>query len=157
METIELLRKSNSNSIAESQEGKWSPVQIVAHLIISEKIALQYMKKKFLGIDASPATGILEATKFILLKISQRLPLKYKAPKVLGEHDPPALTLAELELEWNQSRAELATFLEQFNAITIKNQVYKHPLAGKLNIIQGVGFMREHIIHHLPQIKSRVR
>jgi hypothetical protein len=157
VQVVRLLKESDPVKVAQLQAGKWSPAQIIFHIIISEKLALQYMRKKYLGIGESKKTGLWEAFKFVVLKISQRLPLKFKAPKILGELDPLTLQLDQLEHEWTYSRNELKSFLEKFDSDSVRRQVYKHPFAGKLNILQGIDFMREHIIHHLPQIRSRIR
>ena len=129
-EVMALLRESDSAKVSRSVSGKWSPAQIVFHIMISEKLALQYMRKKYLGINASKETGLFESLKFILLKISQRLPLKFKAPKVLGEHDPLNLPLDQLENEWANSRRELAVFLEQFDDHTSAGKFTSIPMRG---------------------------
>jgi hypothetical protein len=90
--------------------------------------------------------------KFTLLKISQRVPLKYKAPKVLGEDQPPGLSLAEISKQWNETRNDLRLLLETFDDDHLKRKIYKHPFSGRLNAMHAVSFMREHVNHHLPQI-----
>ncbi|MEQ8423734.1 MAG: hypothetical protein RIA63_03425 [Cyclobacteriaceae bacterium] len=59
---------------------KWSIREILAHLVTAEKLTVQYMAKKIQGIDQAGDSGPLEEIKMIILKISQRLPLKFTAP-----------------------------------------------------------------------------
>jgi hypothetical protein len=139
------------------QGNKWSISQILVHLMTAENFSLQYMKKKSLGISQAGDTGLIEDLKFLILKMSQRVPLKYKAPKLLGEDSPKALPLSRIEELWDASRFELKIFLETFQDETLKKKIYKHPVVGRLNIIQAVSFLREHVNHHLPQIRRLLK
>ena len=138
------FRKSNGN--------KWSVGQILIHIVTSEKLALQYMRKKSLGVDALKNSGIVEPIKLTILKVSQRLPIKYKAPKGIREMTPEAISKQELITLWDQSRLELKTFLESIEEKHINKKIFKHPIAGMFNASQGVAFLREHLLHHKPQI-----
>jgi uncharacterized damage-inducible protein DinB len=133
--------------------GKWSVSQILFHIILSERISLVYMKKKSLGIEQAGDSGFWEELKFLVLKISQRLPLKFKAPDVIAQKEPESLPLDELAVKWNAVRAEQENFLQQLPDQHQRRLIYKHPFAGRLNVYQAVAFMREHVNHHLPQIK----
>jgi len=142
--------KLNSNPIAE----KWSINQILIHLLTSEQLTLTYLKKKSLGIDQLANSGPIESVKMALLKISQRLPLiKYKAPKVLVENTPSPIPLPELIARWNLSRQELKNFLETIHDRNLHKLIYKHPIAGRFDVVQSLTFLREHFHHHLPQIE----
>ena len=69
----QLLREvepfSKNEKFFASPEGRWSVSQILSHLIHAERLSLEYMKKKALGIDKAGDTGIAEAIKFNLLLI----------------------------------------------------------------------------------------
>jgi hypothetical protein len=132
---------------------KWSISQILNHLMLSERLSLIYMKKKSLGIDTAGDTGLIEDAKFLLLKFSQRLPLKFKAPEVLGKSEPDSPTLVEVTAKWNNVRREMYEFAEALPEKHLRRKIYKHPVVGRLNVIQALAFMREHVNHHLPQIK----
>ncbi|HEY5919711.1 MAG TPA: hypothetical protein VIU13_19965, partial [Chryseolinea sp.] len=61
--------------------------------------------------------------------------------------------LEELERRWTLIRMELRQFLDTIEATNMRKLIYKHPVAGRFNVIQCLMFMREHYHHHLPQIK----
>ena len=84
--------------------GSWSVSQIIAHLMTAESGSLQYMKKKYLGVDRIGNSGFREGIKLWILKISQRLPIKYKAPKVIIENTPQLFSFEELSRQWENSR-----------------------------------------------------
>lgn len=136
--------------------GKWSISQILTHVLTSEKLSLGYIKKKAQGIDAVKNSGLVETLRLWLLIISQRIPLKYKAPKVMVENTPPAMPLPKLVEEWSIVRSELKQFLENMEDKHIRKVIYKHPVAGRLDVRQTMIFFREHIIHHTPQIKRQL-
>jgi uncharacterized damage-inducible protein DinB len=137
--------------------GKWSIQQILAHLIAAEKLSIIYLNKKILGIKDAPDTGVLEEIKMVLLQISQRLPLKFKAPRVVVENTPAYATFEELTADWDKTRTELKNLLEKFDDTQIKKKIYKHVRAGRLNIQHALIFFREHIIHHTPQINRLLK
>jgi uncharacterized damage-inducible protein DinB len=138
-------------------EGKWSISQILVHLIQAEKLSLQYMKKKSLGIEQAGDTGAVEDLKYFFLTISQRLPLKYKAPKVLGEKAPDSFPLSDTITKWDNFRAELKSFLDTIDSKHLKRKIYKHAVAGRLNVLHAVDFFTEHMQHHLPQIQKLIK
>jgi len=136
--------------------GKWSISQILTHLLTSEKLSLGYIKKKAQGIDVVKNSGITETIRLWLLIISQRIPVKYKAPEVMVENTPPAMPLATLVEEWSTARNELKHFLESMEDKHVRKVIYKHPIAGRLDVRQTMIFFREHINHHMPQIKRQL-
>jgi DinB superfamily len=136
-----------------SPSDKWSVAQIVTHLFTSERLSIGYMKKKSLGIEALKNSGLKQVLVSGILKISQRFPFRYKAPRVIVENTPEALSVDEITSRWNKSRSDLKEFLEGISKQHARRLIFKHPIAGMLNADQAMKFMYEHINHHLPQIK----
>ncbi len=135
--------------------GKWSASQILSHLIAAERLSLQYLQKKIQGINEAVDSGLWEEVKINLLKISQRLPgLKFKAPQRVLENTASYRDMATIQREWDNLRSELKSLLETIQDQHINRTVYRHPLAGYLNIKHCLIFFREHAIHHTPQIKK---
>ncbi len=135
---------------------KWSINEIISHLIAAEKLSLQYINKKMLGIEQATDTGAYEELKMILLQASQRLPLKFKAPKKVVEGTLPEKDIAKLIEQWNTVRQELKQILEKFEDHHIKRGVYRHVRVGMLNIQHAVKFFGEHVTHHTPQIRRQL-
>jgi uncharacterized damage-inducible protein DinB len=151
------IKPLSTETLNKHVPGKWSLNQVLAHIISSEQLSVKYLKKKIQGIDETTNTGLIEELKMLVLVVSQRLPLKFKAPKMVVENTPQYLTAAQLEQAWNQTRGELTEVLNQFKDQHLKRKIYKHPFAGKLNIQQMLHFFSEHIIHHQPQIKKLLK
>jgi uncharacterized damage-inducible protein DinB len=151
---IATLKNLSPHKRQHAPQGKWSIQQILAHLIAAEKLSIMYLHKKMLGIKEVEDTGVLEEIKMVLLQMSQRLPLKFKAPRTVVENTPSYATFEELTADWDKTRAELKTLLEKFDDSQIRKKIYRHIRAGRLNIQHALMFFREHIIHHTPQIKK---
>jgi uncharacterized damage-inducible protein DinB len=149
---LDIIKNLPEDKFSHRPVNKWSISQIIAHIILAERFSLQYMKKKSLGIDSVGKSGLWEDLKFFILKISQRIPMKYKAPKVLGE-SPQPLSREDAVRQWLQVRNELHAFISTLDNQHVKKKIYKHPVSGRLNVMQAVSFFREHANHHLPQIK----
>jgi hypothetical protein len=115
------------------------------------------MQKKIQGIDNAGDTGIWEEVKMVLLVVSQRLPLKFKAPQMVVQQTIQVATLQQVAEEWDQVRYELKQLLEKIPPPHRKRKIYKHVVAGKLNAQQALRFFHEHFIHHLPQINRLLR
>jgi uncharacterized damage-inducible protein DinB len=138
-------------------EGKWSISQILTHVLTSEKLSLNYMKKKSLGVDGLDDTGFLEKIKFFLLALSQRIPFKYHAPKKVVEQTPPPLSYGDLVRQWEALRLELHEFLSTVKEENIRKKIYKHPRVGMLDVSQALQFLNEHLNHHKPQILAIIQ
>jgi hypothetical protein len=150
------VRGIASDQLNHSRNQKWSVSQIAGHLITAEQLSLSYMTKKINAIQEVSNTGMMGELKLLFFIASQRLPLKYKAPKNLGDQPKSFQDFQSLESEWSQSRKQLKTFLEKFPSDGLKKKIYRHPVMGRCNIVHALVFFREHIIHHYPQIKRQL-
>jgi uncharacterized damage-inducible protein DinB len=139
------------------EPGKWSIAQILTHILTSEKLSLGYMKKKVQAIDQLKDSGLVESIRLWLLIVSQRIPVKYKAPKVVVENTPETLSLTQLTEAWVNLRKDLAAFLSTIDDKHARRVIYKHPMAGRFDARQTLIFFREHIRHHRPQIERILR
>jgi uncharacterized damage-inducible protein DinB len=140
------------------RHGKWSMAEILSHLLAAEKLSVQYLQKKILGIEQAEDSGWREEIKMSLFIASQRLPgLKFKAPKKVVESTPIIRDLHTLKNEWDRVRNELKALLETVPHDRVNRKIYKHVRIGYINLKQTLIFFREHTIHHIPQIFSQIR
>jgi len=149
----ELSNASGDTLSLKPSKDKWSVNEILTHLVTSEQLTIRYLKKKSLGVEQLRNSGLAEKIRYAVLEISQRLPLKFKAPKHLVSNTPEALAFPQLLTSWNATRQELKEFLNSITDRNVNKLIYKHPVAGRFDVSQCLMFMREHYHHHLPQIK----
>jgi len=104
-------------------------------------MSLIYMKKKSQDIDQVGNSSLIESFKLLALKMSQRLPLRYKAPQVLVENTSEPMPLPAVIKKWNTIRMDLYTFPEAMHEENIRKKIYKHPIAGRLDVLQADGVL----------------
>ena len=131
--------------------GKWSVNQIIYHLNLAESGSIRYVKKKMLGGHDLKNTGIMAATRSFFLKWLLQSGYKWKAPKVLGDV-PEEVNYSDVIQNWNETRHELYLLIDTLPEELIGKEVYRHPRAGRLNMLHMVEFFQDHFDHHLLQI-----
>lgn len=141
----------------QSPPGKWSVAQVLTHLVTSERLTLGYMRKKANAIESLGNSGIKHALLLNLLKVSQRVPIRYKAPQAVVANTPAALPFAELVQQWDALRNDFKNFIATVDDRHVKRLVFKHPVTGRMDGVQALKFMYEHVNHHLPQVKSLLK
>ncbi len=154
---LQPLLKLSNEKLNGHPTDKWSINQIVAHLIAAERLSVGYISKKIQGIETLADTGLVDELKMVLLVLSQRLPLKFKAPKVVVENTTQENDLKKLEEEWDTVRADLKKLLEQIEDDQVRRKILKHVRMGMINIQHTLRFFGEHVGHHKPQIDVLLR
>ncbi len=153
---IELLRRFDKEQLNRSPEiGVWSPMEVLHHIIISEEGSLKYVKKKLSFNPVLPRTSLISTLRYQVLIGAIHSPFHFKAPSEVvpqsKEYD-----LESLENHWQKVAGELHNYLVDIEPRLLDYQVYKHPLAGRLSIVQMVGFLKHHLLRHKKQIVSRL-
>lgn len=133
--------------------GKWSPIQVMHHLIISEELSLRYLQKKLSYNPALKKAGLMVFFRRWVLKLYLWLPFKFKAPKgVNDEALPKFVSFAETKARWEKIRREMIDFLEQAPEDLLDKEVYKHLVAGRLTLKGMLEFFLYHGRRHGKQI-----
>jgi hypothetical protein len=129
----------------------WSVAEVFDHLKTAENSALLYMNKKleFGGHQKAPFSAAIRQR---LLSLAVALPIKYKAPKFLVLPTVADLNYDTALDQWNEVRARMKDNYERLDEGLIGNDLFKHPSGGKMNVVHGARFMRQHMNHHISQI-----
>ncbi len=133
--------------------GQWSIAEIVSHLITADRLSLDYMKKKSQAIESLDDVGLVEEFKMLLFIISQRAPLKFKAPFVVSQNTPNTVDISILLNQWETLRKDIKKFITKIPEPFIKRKIYRHPFLGRIDAKLFLQATYEHYHHHLPQIK----
>ena len=151
------LRNLGAQKLHEQPEGKWSAIQNINHLILSEAGVLMYLKKKMQGIDSLKEAGFRNWFAYQIVWFYTYLPLKVKAPKGL-DNPSNEESLEEVEAKWDQLRASWKDFVSQLPEKQLNLAIFKHPmLKPRLNIYQSIGFCEAHFLRHKRQINNTLR
>lgn len=130
----------------------WSLAEVMAHIITVEKLSLAYMKKKAQDWSRNNRSGLWSEIRLAVFIASQRLPLKFKAPRVVQQNTPQAMSLQETLAAWEAVRRDMKNFLTSIPEAYKNRFIYRHPQAGRFNARQALVVLYEHANHHLPQI-----
>lgn len=134
----------------------WSVVEILAHLIKAETGTLNYLRKK-LEVGGHQKASAFAGLRKSFLNFVLGLPIKFKAPKVVQLEKGAALSYAEAKAQWNAVRDSLGTEYQRIDEQLIAHDLFKHPFAGKLNLVQSTEFMRQHMLRHVGQVERTLK
>ncbi len=147
----ELNRLSESQLSASAGDGVWSINQVLMHLLQAEQGTLKYMRKKNQA-DTLPPAGFGAFFRSTMLTLVLRSPLRFKAPKRIGEPSSTA-SFAEIFQAWDETREQIRHFLADLPETRLKSAIFFHPRGGYFNVFHTLQFFIEHIKHHKKQIK----
>lgn len=135
----------------------WSAMQTLHHLILVEENSLAYINKKLSFNPNLPKSGLGAWFKMILLRITLRSPIKFKAPKsASAERIPDRANFAETQAQWQKIRDEWTRFFESLPIELEDKAVYRHPRIGLINWLQMIEFIQAHFERHRFQIRRAV-
>jgi len=139
------------------EPGVWSVMQVLSHILASERLSLKYIKKKLSFQPQLKNAGIAASLRLLLLRIYLMSPLKFKAPKGVRSEDlPPQGSLEEFRDTWFKERQELKEYIQGLNEDMLRKEIYKHPFVGRLSLTQMLIFFQFHFRRHEKQILSRL-
>jgi hypothetical protein len=134
----------------------WSVVEVLAHLVKAETGTLNYLRKK-LEVGGHRKASVLAGLRKALLNFVLGLPIKFKAPKVAQLDKGVNMSYADAKAQWNAVREGLGTEYQLIDEQLIAHNLFKHPFAGKLNLVQSTEFMRQHMLRHVGQVERTLK
>ncbi|MBK6948594.1 MAG: DinB family protein [Haliscomenobacter sp.] len=151
----ELSTMEESHLLQAPGEGKWSPVQVLQHLMLSENGSMQYVRKKtqsgYAGFEPSDWKGKLRSR---LVGFYLSLPFKFKAPAVVDTPQfPEVKSFEEIREGYLQTRRNLADMLHALPEEAYNVLAYRHPLGGRMNLNGMLHFFAAHFERHEKQIR----
>ncbi len=134
----------------------WSVTEVIMHLTKAENGAFLYLQKKleYGGHKKAPLTAGLKQK---LLNLAVTLPIRYKAPNIVEVKNDNNIGFSEAVKNWTNVRDALLSTYKTIDEQIIDHELFKHPAAGKMNVVQSVKFMRQHMKHHIKQIHRTLK
>lgn len=149
---------SNEELNTRPEPKAWSVLQVMHHLILSERGALDYVKKKvYFGSNTLKKASAASRLRAMMLVTSLKQPIKLSAPSLAVEGLPELTTLQETEQLWRTIRREIRDFLSQQNEDILNSDCFKHPITGKMSAWGMLDFFEVHFNRHFKQIKNTIR
>ena len=122
----------------------WNLLQVLDHIVTSEKMSAIYIKRQLNGKKYPPAPGWKSSFRYGLLKAAFKMPFKYKAPSIVDSTGKTP-ELNQLQDSWKTIRQELRTIIENTDEELLELGIYEHPRAGLLNMEQALNFLDIHL------------
>lgn len=133
----------------EPRTGAWTVAQVITHIAMAEEGSLAYLRKKHEGGRHKPA-DFSGRWRLPLLNLAISLPVKYRAPALIAS--VPLTSYGEARSRWEGVRAVMRRTYEALPEAHIGHDLFKHPVLGRFNLVQGLRFMRRHVRRHREQI-----
>ncbi|REJ79087.1 MAG: DinB family protein [Acidobacteria bacterium] len=134
-------------------EGKWSVIEIVEHMVVAEREVMMGLpeKDRIKVYNRSLKNKVmLKVVMFVLGRIRVKVPSKTMLPK--GEQD-----LTKLRALWDENQEWFRRYVESCDEAALENAVFKHPVAGPINVRQAVDMSIAHLDAHSEQIETLLK
>lgn len=135
---------------------KWSVAEVIAHLITAEEMSLKYLMKKSQDTSREGKEGLKHKWRWLLVQIVFTFNIKFKAPEIVA----PKLeyqSLANLEMQWQQLREQTRSKLQELSEEETRKTLWRHAIAGKMNLYHMMQFFGVHSRRHQKQIERTLK
>lgn len=150
---LEVLRSRDELDLrAPGADGGWSALEVIDHLMRAEEGSLTYIGKKMIDPASIANAGIGSKLRSMALRIALRLPLRYRAP-ILVASPKSAESLTDAISRWDQIRKAMGELIEEFPEELQGRAVFRHPVAGRIDLLETMRFHRAHLARHRGQIE----
>lgn len=137
-------------------ENKWSPLQILYHVIRAEQATLIALKRTLKDYNSKEALGFLAPLISLQLKFLFSLPLKFKAPKGV-DIIPENPDFGDLIKKWDGVRKDMSVVLQTIPANALNKNLFSTWYSNKMNVHHILVFLVLHSKRHSRQIKNLIR
>ncbi len=131
--------------------GGWSAGQTLYHCAFAESGTILVISKNLAENKVTAKSDIGSVFRNILLVIFLKLPLKFKAPKVVSKV-PESISIDEIKNYFDKNTTDFTKILNDLPTDLEDKFIFKHPRSGLFNIGQTLNFTREHYLHHERQL-----
>lgn len=129
----------------------WSIAEVISHLAVADKATLSYLKKKAQDTSRAENIGLKNKFRYGILKFIFNLPIKLKAPSLLAQKKA-FKTILEMDISWETTTKETLALIKTIDDKDFNKELFRHPIIGKMNLLQMVNFTHIHFDRHKKQI-----
>ncbi|MEM1182981.1 MAG: DinB family protein [Acidobacteriota bacterium] len=133
---------------------KWSILQIIWHLVDAEQKSVGAVKNRLTKPNRA-RTGLKNRLRSLALTAVLAADIPIKAPAVVAAvPESETLDFETLWEDWDAVRREWRSVAEDLPPEGHGEALYKHPIAGTLNLSQCLKFQSDHAARHTRQIRK---
>ena len=151
-ETLTLLRNYSEQQLAYKEGVRWSIMEVLEHICITEKIVCRMLTRES---DTEAATAeLFDPSKLKYLVVENRQNRQLSAPEML--HPKGTFTsFADFENAFTAQRNALKQQLTSGELLVTK-KTYKHPYLGDMTVTDWLNFLPLHTQRHIEEIRERM-
>lgn len=139
------------------QAGKWSIAQTIYHLGEIFIATNNYINKKMQYQHSLKPSGFRSALRSFILNKALQSKLKFKAPSVLAQNIPVAISFTEAQQFLLENMQLFEKTILSIPEEHLTKELFKHPVVGRLNTMQTIRFLERHLYHHEKQITEYLK
>ncbi|MEM8560535.1 MAG: DinB family protein [Bacteroidota bacterium] len=140
----------------EPSPGAWSLNELMHHLVLVDSGMVRsiqyYLDKPPRTPDSGSWMKVLGMRVFFALPTRVRVPAQVQA--IVPSDTPDFETLAQ---QWDAARTDLRATLEAVSHERLKTAAFKHPLSGRMSLLNAVAFIGWHHDHHRAQLRRTLK
>jgi uncharacterized damage-inducible protein DinB len=134
--------------------GAWSQLDVARHLTLVEgKTTRVLAQRRVTGVPRRPVVDAFVRQPLLWLYFGSPWRAKIPAQSVAPD---PAMSFEQVTRDWEAAHAMLAQHLDTIGAHDTRTIVYRHPVAGYMDIFDTLRFVAGHHDHHREQL-GRIR
>ncbi len=133
----------------------WCLLEVCDHVLRTEEASLQYVRKKLPHVEANSRPGARSRWVFPILRVLLALPLRFRMPSSVSDSLKPgsSLSLEKLVDRWIAEHSEWRRVLDSVPASKLQSPLFRHPIAGPMDLNGALLFLEAHFDHHLRQVE----
>lgn len=133
-------------------DGGWSALQVLHHVITAEEGARRYVSKKMLAGTSLPPAGVVSRLRRLTLQLANRSPFRFEAPAVTAAV-PSDVDPRKLRARWQDVRGDWSELLDDFPEELLDRMVFRHAWVGLMGLPDTLAFLQSHLDHHARQVE----
>ncbi len=130
-------------------DSTWSAVEIIEHLVLAEQVVLGDVRTASTRV---PHTAIArDRVRALIVWAVLRFGVRVSVPSE-SMRPSGAVSFSELRAQWIEQHQMLRAFAESLDARGRRKRVFRHPIAGPLNVLQALQLLDAHLRTHQRQL-----
>lgn len=147
LKTLSSLNKQYAGILRRKPPGedRWSPIMVLEHMILTERSLLAWLPDPE-DMEPQPRT-ISNKIAYSITSYVFNLQLLLPVPEV-ALYPTGKLDIYELTEMWDENHAWLRSFITEAPRECLKENYFRHQIAGPMNIEQAMSLNLAHIVMH---------
>ncbi len=150
----EMEALDSAELVAKPLADKWSILEIIEHLVVSERAVLQGLPESSRLRERKRRLKHRFTYLIVMFVLRARIHVKVPSPAMVPRGNR---TLGELRRLWDENQEWLRAYTARLDREGFRRAVFEHPVAGPLAVGQAVHMDQFHLDTHIRQIRRLQR